>query len=55
MDDDRASEGSNGRGVKVDWDVVVLLGGHGKGNIELTEEVERELGLGKELVPQEFW
>ena len=29
----------------------MLPGGHGRGNVGLTEEVECELGLGKDPVP----
>ena len=30
LDDDRYSNSSNGRGVKVEWSVVVLPGGYGR-------------------------
>ena len=55
MDGDRSSERRNGRGVKVEWDILVLPGEHGRGNFGLAEKVEHELGLGEELVLQEVW
>ena len=33
----------------------MLPGRHGRGNIVLKEDFERELGLGNELVPHEVW
>ena len=50
-----ASERSNGRSIKVEWAVVVLSGRYRRFNVELMAEVERELGLLEELVPQEVW
>ena len=52
LDNDRSTKRSNGRGVKVQWAGVVLPGGHGRGKVGFSEEVKRELGLRKELVPQ---
>ena len=52
--DDRAVERGDRRGVEVEGAVEVLPGRHGRGDGGLADEVERGLGLEKELVPQEF-
>ena len=54
VDDDRAAEWGDGRGVEVEWPVEVFPGGDSGGDIGLLEEVEHQLGLGKELVPKEL-
>ena len=54
VDDDRAAERGDGRGVEVERTVEVRLGGDGGGDVGLSEEVERQLGLGEGLVPQEL-
>ena len=48
MDDDRATNGADGSGVKVERAIVVFRTYGGKGGLEK----ERELGLGQELVPK---
>ena len=50
VNDDRTTDRGDVRGVEVEGAVEVLSGGHGGGDGGLAEEVERELGLGKELV-----
>ena len=54
VDDDRAAERGDGRGVEFERTVEFLPGGDDGGDVGLPEEVERQLGLGEELVPQEL-
>ena len=51
VDDIRAAERGDGYGVEVEGAVEVLTRGYDGGNVGLAEEVERQLGLGEELVP----
>ena len=51
MDDDRSAERGNGRGVEVERAVEILPGGYGRGDVGLVYVVERQFGLGEELVP----
>ena len=54
VDDDRAAERGDGRGVEVERAVNVFPGVDGGGDVGLAEEVECQLGLSQEFVPQEF-
>ena len=53
VDDDGTASGADGCGVKVEWRVVVRFPSrHCWGEVQLSEEVERELGLGYQHVPE---
>ena len=52
MDYDWTPHGTNGCGIKVEWPIVVFPGRHGQGNVGLEKEIQGELCLGKEEVPQ---
>jgi hypothetical protein len=53
VDDDRTAAGADGRCVEVEWRVVVRFPSRQCwGYVRLSEEVERELGLGYQHVPE---
>jgi hypothetical protein len=53
VNDDRATTRTEGRSIEVERCLVVVLPGrHGRGDGGLTEEIESELSLWKEFVPQ---